>query len=145
MIEDLLDDSGSDDGRKIPTMEELTEPMKKKEAQTAFNCSKCPFAFTEMMDLESHNEIKHMKKDDAVGSEPNSRKQDYKCSRCNKTIRTKIGIARHSELYCEQCKECSSEHVSFDIHMGIKHRKGQPFDCANVKRFLRVKTCLAIT
>ena len=116
-------------GRKIPTMEEVTEPMNKKEPQKTFNCNECPFAFTGMLELNSHIENNHAKKDEAVGSKSEKRQPDYECSRCKKTIRTNIGIARHSELYCEQCEECSSERVSFDIHMGVKHRKGQPFAC----------------
>ena len=67
LIVDLLEDSASDDGRKIPTLEEVTEPMKEKEAQTTFNCTECPFGFTGMLDLKSHIEISHTKKVEVEG------------------------------------------------------------------------------
>ena len=54
-----------------------------------------------------------------------------------------IGIERHTELFCEQCRKCSSERTSFDLHMGThqpksdksnplpgkKNRMGDPLIC----------------
>ena len=58
---------------------------------------------------------------------------DFQCSKCNKIIRTNIGITRHSELFCEQYNECSPERTSFDNHMGVKHKDKDPFMCGKCK------------
>ena len=81
LIVDLLEDSASDDGRKIPTLEEVTEPMKEKEAQTTFNCTECPFGFTGMLDLKSRIEMSHANKDEIVGQIPHKNHPDYECLR----------------------------------------------------------------
>ena len=117
-IVDLLDDSGSDDRRSIPTLEEASSkdsPLGQKEHQQ-FICSKCPFVFTGLLDLNSHIENQHNQK-------------DFQCAKCNKTVRTNIGIKRHAELYCEECKLCLPERVSFDIHMGVNHKEKDSYTC----------------
>ena len=126
LIEDLLEDSGTDDGRNIPTMEEISEPTKEKEPQATFNCSNCPFGFKAILDLKSHIELIHTKNDEAVAQKSQKMQQDFECLKCKKIIRTNIGIVRHSELYCEQCDECSSEfcnNVGPTIHKQSIHEK----------------------
>jgi hypothetical protein len=66
-----------------------------------------------------------------VTIESSEKQPDYQCSKCQKTIRTQIGVLRHKELYCKQCEECSPERVSFDIHMGVNHDRDIPFKCSN--------------
>ena len=44
-------------------------------------------------------------------------------------MRTNIGIKRHTELYCEECKLCLPERVSFDIHMGVNHKEKDLYIC----------------
>ena len=67
IIEDLLNDSGNDDKRHIPTLEETSEkePLSSHEKESDnFNCSECAFTFSGLVDLKSHIEVAHRKKDD---------------------------------------------------------------------------------
>ena len=64
IIEDLLDDSGSDDNKSIPTMDEIPEEIFVNRKETdLFNCIKCDFTFTAPLDLNSHVEVSHKKKE----------------------------------------------------------------------------------
>ena len=93
-----------------------------------FECANCTFTSDENTVLKDHKGDCHLRAgDDAPIVQ--TKQQDNKCSKCEKTIRTDIGFVRHTELYCEQCKECLSDRISFDIHMGVSHTKSQSFDC----------------
>ena len=108
----------------IPTLDEAAEDTSPFGLQDDLN--QCAFAFTGILDLNSHLESQHKK----------TNTDDYKCKKCNKIIRTCIGQLRHAELYCEECNVCSAERVSFDIHMGVMHKNVDLFKCERCDKTL---------
>ena len=64
---------------------------------------------------EKLNPIEHMEKLNG------NNKQDSKCQKCDKVIRTKSGRNRHLETFCEQCEKCLPERISFNIHNEVYH------------------------
>ena len=54
---------------------------------------------------------------------------ENRCTKCNKIIRTEIGLNRHEELFCKICKECQNDRISFDIHMRMNHHHTNHFKC----------------
>jgi hypothetical protein len=75
-------------------------------------CVYCNDTLADNDQLKKHNDDVH-----------NKRSTDFKCSLCQKIIRTNIGIERHTELFCEKCRKCSPERTSFDLHMGTHKSK----------------------
>ena len=65
------------------------------------NCAYCNETLAGDDQLKKHNEDVH----NTVNQDLNKRRTDFKCSLCQKVIRTNIGIERHTELFCEQCKK----------------------------------------
>ena len=89
----------------------------KEHGQSAgVKCNVCEKRFVDYRALETHIEEEHGSVHVLEKNQVN-----FKCSRCNKIIRTKIGEQRHNELFCEECGKCSSERVSFDIHNAVHH------------------------
>jgi hypothetical protein len=86
-------------------------------------CVYCGDSLASNEQLKKHNEDVHNKT-----NQDNKKRMDFKCTLCQKVIRTNIGIIRHTELFCKQCKKCSPERTSFDLHMG-SHQKIRCEDC----------------
>ena len=62
---------------------------------------------------------KHVKEEHTIIGNVNlqeSKQGDLIWSLCGKIVRTKLGAERHEQLFCTECKKCSAERVSFDIH-----------------------------
>ena len=91
-------------------------------------CGQCERGFIDQDTLERHVKDEH---EIITKEEENISEKDYQCSLCNKIIRTKTGIERHEELYCEECKKCSSERTSFRNHNGVYHKPTSTSDTEN--------------
>ena len=88
-------------------------------------CNFCGKSFVDDDKLKNHKSEQHEHKSDR---EKSKKSKDFKCSKCNKIIRTSIGVERHTELFCEECKKCLPERPSFDIHMGVHHNQSNKTD-----------------
>ena len=76
-------------------------------------CDRCDKSFPDYEAIGKH--VVELHTFDEVNTQE-LKQSDFKCSLCGKVIRTKLGIQRHVELFCEECQKCSAERVSFDIH-----------------------------
>ena len=92
------------------SMDKYGEPL-------GISCTFCGDALADKDQLEKHKEDVHN-----TEKQTTKRHTDFRCALCQKIIRTNIGIQRHSQLFCEQCKKCSPERTTFDLHMGAHLR-----------------------
>ena len=99
--------------------------VEKHEQILGIKCRNCDKSFPDSKLLQTHEKEEH-EVDEMIIQD--SKQPDFKCSLCGKVIRTKIGIQRHAELFCDECKKCSAERVSFDIHNEL-HRRNPRFKC----------------
>ena len=65
---------------------------------------------------------------------------DFHCLNCKRVIRTETGVARHIEIYCEECLMCSAERTSFNVHNAVYHPKDHGSDNPT-PHTLKCKTC----
>ena len=66
-IEDLIDDSGSDDKKIIPTLEETPNQIEKYISQNVgFKCTECTLILSGIFDINFHIETQHNKSDDFI-------------------------------------------------------------------------------
>ena len=92
-------------------------------------CGQCGKGFIDNTMLDKHVSEEHNCK------QP---KKDYQCSLCQKVIRTQLGVERHAELFCEECRKCSSERTSFNNHMGVFHKPSSDSSQTKVKNDLYI-------
>ena len=102
-------------------------------------CSICEKGFADNKTLDNHIEEEHAM-ENVLTQERNE--PTFKCSKCSKVIRTKIGIKRHTELFCEECEKCSAERVSFDIHNEVYHRTPDSYNCDRCEKTFKVQNQL---
>ena len=109
-IEDLLNDSGNDDRRQIPTLEEIIakEPPTSHEKESEqFDCNDCAFTFTGLVDLKSHTEVAHKKKDDTPTPSKTGTKADIEeCEEPTKPV---------DDSNCVVCPFCKLQSKDLDL------------------------------
>ena len=142
IIEDLLNDSGNDDGRQIPTLDETTKketPASDEKESDYLECNECAWSFTEQFDLKTHMEVFHKKKDD-IASKIASKVHIEECDKPAKPIEDPICVL------CPFCKLQSKDLDLLRMHIENIHvRKDiteDPQDEIIIKETVKCTKCI---
>ena len=102
-------------GKDFEEFDALAKHFVKEHGQvTGEICWTCDKRFADSQSVQKHVKEEHENAENIRNQEMNQ--SDFICSLCGKVIRTSLGVNRHKELFCSECKKCSAERVSFDIH-----------------------------